>query len=45
MLLVALPKTGIEYIYSKERPRFKEEHREFEPVHCMNVSIIILNLI
>ena len=23
----------------KERPRFRQDHKEFEPTHCMNVKI------
>ena len=26
----------------KDRPRFREDHKEFEPIHCMNVSSIVL---
>lgn len=28
-----LPRTGIEYPFMAERPRFIETHKEFEPVH------------
>lgn len=40
-----LAKTGIEYPYMKDRPRFKEDHKEFEPIHCMNVYNMIIILI
>lgn len=33
-----VPKTGIEHPFMKERPRFIENQKEFEPIHCMNVS-------
>lgn len=35
---IQLPRTGIEHPYMKQRPKFNENHREFEPIHCMNVS-------
>lgn len=34
-----LPKTGIEQPMLRERPRFKETCREFEPVHQFNVQM------
>lgn len=30
---VMLPKTGIEQPFMRDRPRFKETHKEFEPIH------------
>lgn len=36
---VVLPRTGIEYPFMKERPRFKEDNKEFEPIHCMSVRV------
>jgi hypothetical protein len=42
---INLPKTGIEHAYMKTRPRFSENHREFEPIHCMNVSYFPLFLL
>lgn len=30
---VKLPRTGIDQPMLKERPRFKEQCREFEPIH------------
>jgi len=38
-----MPKTGIEQPFMKERPRFKETHKEFEPIHCMNVRLVIIS--
>ena len=35
---VKLPRTGIEQVYTAERPRFIEAHREFERVASVNVS-------
>jgi len=32
-----LPRTGIEQPFMKDRPRFKEDHKEFEPIQEMNV--------
>lgn len=34
--------TGIEYPFMKERPKFKEITKEFEPIHCMNVTFLQL---
>jgi hypothetical protein len=34
---IFLPRTGIEQPFMKDRPRFKETHKEFEPTHTMNV--------
>ncbi len=36
-MLASIPKTGIEQPFMKDRPRFIEETKEFEPTHCMNV--------
>lgn len=34
-----LPKTGIDQPFLKDRPRFKDTCREFEPVHLFNVQM------
>jgi hypothetical protein len=39
---VKLPRTGIDQIYTAERPRFIETHREFERIAAVNVSLILL---
>lgn len=36
---VFLPRTGIEQVFARDRPRFNENHKEFEPIHQMNVSL------
>ena len=35
---VKLPRTGIEQVFTGERPRFIETHREFERIAAVNVS-------
>ena len=35
---VKLPRTGIEQVFTAERPRFIETHREFERIASVNVS-------
>ena len=35
---VKLPRTGIDQVFSADRPRFIETHREFERVASVNVS-------
>ena len=35
---VKLPRTGIEQVYTADRPRFIETHREFERIASVNVS-------
>lgn len=40
---VFIPKSGIEQPFMRDRPRFKENHKEFEPIHCMNVRIFLLH--
>ena len=35
---VKLPRTGIDQVFSGERPRFIEAHREFERIASVNVS-------
>ena len=35
-----MPRTGIEQPFMRDRPRFKETHKEFEPTHTMNVRKI-----
>jgi hypothetical protein len=37
---IFLPRTGIEQPFMRDRPRFKETHKEFEPTHTMNVRKI-----
>jgi hypothetical protein len=34
---VFLPRTGIEQPFMRDRPRFKETHKEFEPTNQVNV--------
>ena len=36
---IKLPRTGIEQVYTAERPRFIETHREFERIAAVNVSL------
>ena len=36
---VKLPRTGIDQVFSGDRPRFIESHREFERIASVNVSI------
>ena len=38
-----MPKTGIEYPYLRERPKFKDYHKEFEA--CTSYNVRFLNLI
>jgi len=38
MSQVKLPRTGIEQVFSCERPRFIDAHREFERIASVNVS-------
>ncbi len=33
-----LPRTGIEQPFMRDRPRFKETHKEFESINTLNVS-------
>jgi len=34
--VIKLPRTGIDQPFLKDRPRFKETCREFEPIHQFN---------
>ena len=38
-LPVKLPRTGIDQPFIKERPRFREVCREFEPIHQFNTTM------
>ena len=38
-LPVKLPRTGIDQPFLKERPRFREVCREFEPIHQFNTTM------
>jgi len=39
---VFLPRTGIEQPFMRDRPRFKETHKEFEPTNHVNVRLLSL---
>jgi len=40
---VFLPRTGIEQPFMRDRPKFKDTHKEFEATHQMNVSKYFVN--
>ena len=40
--MTQLPKTGIEYPYMRDRPKFINNHKDFEPCYSYNVNIFFL---
>jgi hypothetical protein len=40
---VNLPRTGIEQPFMRDRPKFKETHKEFEATYQVNVSVYRIN--